>query len=75
MALSRRDGWVDELVDILGRRNIKEESIPGASGLVKDLLLVVGDITSIEVVVSSEVVVLVGRGRVASSELKKALLN
>ena len=56
-------------MDILGRGDIKEEGIPGASGLIEDLLLVIGDISPIKEVVSSEAVVLEGRGRVASSEL------
>ena len=56
-------------MDILRRRNREEEGIPGASGLIEDLLLVVGDISPIKEVVSSEAVVLEGRGRVASSEL------
>ena len=54
---------------ILIRGNIKEEGIPRSSDLVEDFLLVIGDVTTIQVIVRCEIVILIRCGRVACSHL------
>ena len=75
VSLSSGDGWVDELVDISGGRNIEEDGFPGASGVIEDLLLILRDIIAIQEVVISEVVVFVGRGDEACSHLQQHLFR